>query len=95
MAILERDHLSIPVPTPYEQVDTPIGGDKQRIVVSMHNARSRWMNKTVKMTVTLPAWIANIVTEEGINLSTFLQSSLIKKIKKTAQTKINREKVTA
>ena len=79
MAILERDHVNIPVPTPYEQVEMPIGGDKQRIVVSMHNARSRWQNKTVKKTVTLPAWIAQFANEEGINLSTFLQDSLISK----------------
>ena len=81
MAILERDHMPIPESTPYESVEIPAGGNKQRIVVSMHNARSRWQNKTVKKTVTLPAWIVQVASDEGINLSAFLQDSLMRKLK--------------
>mgnify|MGYP002626269037 FL=1 len=43
MAILERDSQLIPEATPYEKINAPI---KQRIVVSMKNARVRWQNKT-------------------------------------------------
>ena len=81
MAILERDHVSIPAPTPYDQIKAPTGGDKQRIVVSMHNARSRWQNKTVKKTVTLPTWIVQVASEKGINLSALLQDALMKTLK--------------
>ena len=86
MALLERDHLNIPAPTPYEQIEAPSGGDKQRIVVSMNNARSRWQNKTIKKTVTLPAWIAQLASDEGINLSTFIQKALLRKLKHSVHT---------
>ena len=56
VAILERDGMAIPTPTPYEKVDVPVGGYKQMIVVSMKNARMRWGNKSIKRTVRLPAW---------------------------------------
>ena len=81
MAIIEKDHMLIPESTPYESVETPVGGNKQRIVVAMHNARLRWQNKTVKKTVTLPAWIVQVASDEGINLSAFLQDSLMRKLK--------------
>ena len=42
MAILERDGLNIPEPTPYEKISTQENCEKQRIVVSMQNARERW-----------------------------------------------------
>lgn len=81
MAILERDHQAIPVPTPHGDIGTPVGGMKQRIVVAMANARNRWQNKTVKRTVTLPAWIEQRASEDGLNLSQFLQSALMHRFK--------------
>ena len=78
MAILERDNAIIPEATPYEKINAPI---KQRIVVSMQNARLRWQNKTVKRTVTLPAWIEQKAIEAGFNFSQVLQSALVKKMK--------------
>ena len=48
MAILERDGLDIPTPTPYEKIQIQKNCEKQRIVVSMQKARERWKNKSVK-----------------------------------------------
>ena len=78
MAILERDNAIIPEATPYEKINASI---KQRIVVSMLNARLRWQNKIVKHTVTLPAWIEQKALEKGINFSQVLQSDLLRKFK--------------
>ena len=81
MAIIERGSECIPSPTPYELIETPNGGEKQRIVVPMKEARMRWQNKIVKRTVALPAWIVQVAAEKGLNLSTVLQDSLIKRLR--------------
>lgn len=78
MALLERDNLIIPKATPYEKINAPI---KQRIAVSMQNARLRWQNKTVRRTVTLPAWLEQKALEAGFNFSQILQSALMRKFK--------------
>ena len=81
VAILERDGMPIPTPTPYEKVDVPVGGYKQKIVVSMKNARMRWGNKSIKRTVRLPAWVDQKVVEMGLNLSDVLNDTLMKLLK--------------
>ena len=58
-------------------------GSKQRIVVSMREARIRWANETVKKTVTLPAWIVQKANFQGLNLSKILLDSLKRKLKAT------------
>lgn len=58
-------------------------GSKQRIVVSMREARIRWANKTVRKTVTLPAWIVQKANFQGLNLSKILLDSLKRKLKAT------------
>ena len=78
MALLERDNLIIPEATPYEKINAPI---KQKIVVAIQNARLRWQNKTVKRTVTFPAWIEQKALKKGLKFSQVLQSALIRKIK--------------
>ena len=80
MALLERDNLIIPEATPYEKINAPI---KQKIVVAMQNARLHWQNKTVKRTVTFPAWIEQKALKKGLNFSQVLQSALIRKFKET------------
>ena len=80
MALLERNNLIIPEVTPYEKINAPI---KQKIVVAMQNARLHWQNKTVKRTVTFPAWIEQKALKKGLNFSQVLQSALIRKFKET------------
>lgn len=81
MALLERDDMNIPAPTPYEQIQTPAGGNKQRVVVPMLDARLRWQNRNIKRTVTLPAWIVLKANEQGVNLSNTLLEALNRKLK--------------
>ena len=81
MAIIEHRSEPVPSPTPYEQVETPDNGEKQRIVVPMKEARMRWQNKIVKRTVALPAWIVQVAAEKGLNLSTVLHDSLIRRLR--------------
>lgn len=82
MAILERNNMPIPEPTPYENIEPPAEGNKQRIVVAMREARLRWLGKRVKRTITLPAWIDQIANEEGLNLSQILQATLTRRFKR-------------
>lgn len=82
MAILERDNMPVPEPTPYESIEVPAGGSKQRIVVQMQKARLRWSNETVRRTVTLPAWIDKEAQEEGLNLSQLLQGVLVRLLRR-------------
>lgn len=88
MAILERDNMPIPAPTPHEQIHTPNNGEKQRIVVPMHNARIRWRRRNVKRTVSLPAWVVQSADNEGLNLSAFLQDALTKHINNKLASKL-------
>ena len=83
MAILERNNMAVPASTPHEDIKTPLNGSKQRIVVSMHEARIRWANETVRKTVTLPAWIVQKANFQGLNLSKILLDSLKRKLKAT------------
>ena len=83
MAILERNNMPVPPSTPHEDIKTPLEGSKQRIVVSMREARIRWANKTVRKTVTLPAWIVQKANFQGLNLSKILLDSLKRKLKAT------------
>lgn len=62
-------------------------GSKQRIVVSMREARIRWANKTVRKIVTLPAWIVQKANFQGLNLSKILLDSLKRKLKATVPMK--------
>ena len=55
-------------------------------LVSMNNTRSRWQNKTIKKTVTLQAWTAQLASDEGINFSTFIQKALLRKLKHSVHT---------
>lgn len=82
MAILERDGLDIPAPTPYEKIQTQRNCEKQRIVVSMQKARERWKNKSVKKIIRIPAWINQKAVNAGLNFSQILQSAILKKLAK-------------
>ena len=82
MAILERDGLDIPAPTPYEKIQTQKNCEKQRIVVSMQKARERWKNKSVKKIIRIPAWINQKAVNAGLNFSQILQSAILKKLAK-------------
>ena len=82
MAILERNNMPIPEPTPYDDIELPKNGSKQRIVVVMREARLRWLDKKVKRTITIPAWIDQIANAEGINLSLVLQDTLTRRFKR-------------
>ena len=45
IALLERNNRPIPEPTPYDDIELPKNGSKQRIVVVMREARLRWLDK--------------------------------------------------
>ena len=90
IAFLERNNRPIPEPTPYDDIELPKNGSKQRIVVLMREARLRWRDKKVKRTITIPAWIDQIANAEGINLSLVLQETLTRRFKRknTSNSKI-------
>jgi len=80
MAILERDGINIPAPTPYEAIKVPRGGMAQRVAVSMAGARRRWEDRSVNRMVTLPAWLDEKGREANINFSQLLQSAVTQEL---------------
>ena len=80
MAILERDGINIPAPTPYEAIKVPRGGVAQRVAVSMAGARRRWEDRSVNRMVTLPAWLDEKGREANINFSQLLQSAVTQEL---------------
>ena len=80
MALLERDGLEIPAPTPYNAIKVPEGGEKQRIAVPMQGARRRWDNKSVNRMVTLPAWMDQKGREANLNFSQLLQDAVTREL---------------
>jgi predicted RNase H-like HicB family nuclease len=76
MAILERDEMDIPAPTPFERVKISAEAVTQRVAVSMKGARKRWAERAVNRMVTLPAWLDEKGREANLNFSQILQMAV-------------------
>jgi predicted RNase H-like HicB family nuclease len=81
MAILERNGMDIPAPTPHEAIDILAGGVSQRVVVAMSGARKRWEDRSVNRMVTLPAWLDEKGREANLNFSQLLQAAVTKELR--------------
>jgi predicted RNase H-like HicB family nuclease len=81
MAIIERDGVSIPTPTPFEKAQVSENGFSQRIVVPMQGARRRWEDRSVNRMVTLPAWLDEKGREAGLNFSQLLQTAVAEELR--------------
>lgn len=73
---LEEDAEPIPEPTPLNQLE--VGDNEKTILVDvfMPPFRLKNMNKSVKKTLSIPAWMNELAIENDINFSQVLQEGL-------------------
>lgn len=76
LVCMEDDKQAIPQPTPHQQVVVPQDGIAT--LVSIDTDRYRMMNNTraVRKNVSLPAWMATLAEQRGVNCSQVLQDAL-------------------
>ena len=80
MAILERDGMDIPAPTPFDSIKISAETVAQRVAVPMKGARKRWAERAVNRMVTLPAWLDEKGREANLNFSQLLQSAVTREL---------------
>jgi predicted RNase H-like HicB family nuclease len=77
MYFRERDKDEIPKPTPLDEVERKPGEVVQIIVACMPETRRRYSEKSVKKTLTIPAWMEDeLKKREDINVSQLLQFAI-------------------
>lgn len=90
----KRDGDIIPAPSPMNQIDieaiandidpeNPIGEAFVNMVsVDVESYAKEYFDKSVRKTLTIPAWLNAAALEMGINFSQVLQEALLAKVKK-------------
>lgn len=73
---LEEDGEEIPVPTPLNELELEENEKSILVEVFMPPFRLRNKNKSVKKTLSIPAWINEMAMEYDINFSQVLQDGL-------------------
>lgn len=77
---MEQDGEQIPEPTPIQQLVPEDGAVVSMVEVFMPAVRERMNTKTVKKTLTIPAWLNALALENGVNFSQVLQDALKAKL---------------
>lgn len=77
---LEEDGEEIPVPTPLNELELEENEKSILVEVFMPPFRLRNKNKSVKKTLSIPAWINEMAMEYDINFSQVLQDGLKKEL---------------
>lgn len=80
MVGLEEDGEPIPAPTPLKEVHAEPNERTLLVDVYMPSVRMAVVHKSVKRTVTLPAWLNAKAMEHGVNFSQVLQEALKEKL---------------
>ena len=73
---MEQDGDTIPSPTPVKELRPDDGAAIAMVEVFMPSVRDRINKKTVKKTLTLPAWLNREAEAANVNFSLILQESL-------------------
>jgi predicted RNase H-like HicB family nuclease len=77
MYLRERDGDEIPSPTPLDEVERKPGEVVQIIVACMPETRRHYSEKSVKKTLTIPAWMEDELKKRpDINVSQLLQTAI-------------------
>jgi antitoxin HicB len=77
----EADKDIIPLPTPSEKILPPSGGFVQIVVAVMGPVRKAWSRKSVKKTLTIPAWMEEeLKKHDNVNISFMLQEAIKKEL---------------
>lgn len=75
--LTQEDHaISIPKPTPFEEIKIQAGEIVAWVEVYPSLLREEERNKVVKKTVTLPNWLNSKAQEAKVNFSSVLQEAL-------------------
>lgn len=75
---MEQDNEAIPVPTPITKIKQPKGSAIILVTTFMPSIRDAAINKSIKKTLTIPAWLNYKAEKANVNFSKLLQDSLIK-----------------
>jgi hypothetical protein len=73
---MEQDGDPIPEPTPVNELRPEDGAVVAMFDVFMPTVREKMNNRVVKKTLTIPAWLNAVATEQNINFSQTLQDAL-------------------
>jgi predicted RNase H-like HicB family nuclease len=77
MYLREKEKDTIPTPTPLEQVKSDPGEIIQIVVAVMSAVRREFKQKSVKKTLTIPAWMEEeLKKRDDINVSQLLQNAI-------------------
>ena len=77
---MEKDNDDIPEPTDIRSIRTDKNQTITLIEIPMNVFREKMKNKTVKKTLTIPAWLNTEAENQGINFSQTLQDALKQKL---------------
>ena len=79
LVVAEDEELTIPAPTPQNQLTVPKGDELSYIRVDTLAYRRSKDTHAVRKNVSLPAWMAKLAEKRGINCSEVLQEGLLKR----------------
>ena len=74
----ERKQQMIPEPTPIKQIETKENEIVSLVMGDTLKYRKRYNNKSVKKTLTIPAWLNEEASALDVNFSQVLQEALMK-----------------
>ena len=77
---MEQDDEHIPAPSMIKDVELEENERAVFIEAFMPAFRAKQANKTVKKTLTIPAWLSIVAEKEGINFSQVMQTALREKL---------------
>lgn len=77
---MEKDNDDIPEPTDIRSIRTDKNQTITLIEIPMNVFREKMKNRTVKKTLTIPAWLNTEAENKGINFSQTLQDALKQKL---------------
>lgn len=78
LTCLEDDKATIAPPTPYQSVTVPTGSIATLISLDTDRYRKANNTRAVRKNVSLPAWMATMAEQRGVNCSQVLQDALRK-----------------
>lgn len=74
---IEQDNEPIPTPTPISELKQPKNSAIILVTTFMPSIRDAAINKSIKKTLTIPAWLNYKAERANVNFSKLLQDSLI------------------
>lgn len=78
---MEQDNELIPSPSSPENIQLEKNDTLCYLDVNMLSIRSKMDNRSVKKTLTIPAWLNERALAEKVNFSNVLQNALLKELK--------------